>query len=294
MGKVTKEDIAKWEAKRKVKPLLEAIDPKDDFISTKAINALAAIGDPATAPILLRHMASGIYLGMPAEVILKIGGFSGPETIPIYIEMLANTRHLLDRPAATVLDKLGAPTVEPLIGAVSSKDRNTRQWATQLLGTRRDPRAVEPLIAALTDNDGNVRGAAAGSLAQIGDQRAVEPLRTQLAKEGQHSYAERRIREALESLEKGVAPPDTAQGGTVKVTLKIPGAVHGSNAYIGEYTANLPLDVDGPQLLNSIAKNIIWKDQVRFYTGYALVCLREAGVQVGDVLEFVDWGGNFL
>jgi hypothetical protein len=207
---------------------------------------------------------------------------------------------------------MGAVTVEPLVAALKSTDLNTRKWAAQLLGSRRDPRAVKPLIAALDDDDGNMRLITAHALARIGDRRAIEPLKAELAKKRQYDYAESDVREAIEQLEKGAAVPDTSQGETVKVTIRISAAMHGSTEYIGEYKAELPLDTQGPELLNSIAKSIIWRDQVRFYTGYQLVCrngtlrsngggsiekpttLREAGVQAGDAVEFLDWGGSFV
>jgi hypothetical protein len=65
-------------------------------------------------------------------------------------------------------------------------------------------------------------------------------------------------------------------------------------------------------LLNLIVKNIIWKDQVRFSTGYQMKCrnvtlrsdgggsiqkpitLRDASVQASDKVEFYDWGGTFM
>jgi len=312
MGKVTSEDIEKWASKRKVKPLLKAIDKKDTWVSTKAIEALAKIGDPSTVEPLLRHILDGIYVGLPANIIISIGDFSSPKTIPLYIEMLSRNTLQIDNAAATVLNKMGAITVEPLIAALKSTNLSTRKWAANLLGSRRDPRAVEPLIAALDDDDGNMRRSTAKALALIGDRRAIEPLKAELAKKRQHDYAESVVREAIEQLEKGETVPDTSQGETVKVTIKISAAMHGSTEYIGEYNAELPLDAQGPQLLNSIAKSIIWKDQVRFYTGYQLVCrngtlrssgsgsiqkpitLRDAGVQAGDTVELLDWGGSFM
>jgi hypothetical protein len=219
----------------------------------------------------------------------------------------------LNSRAAGALSKIDAHrTLNPLIAALKSPDRKTREWASQLLGSCRDKRAVEPLIAALDDEDGNMRLITAKSLAMIGDSRAIAPLKAELEKKRKNDYAERDVREAIEALEKGEFVPDKNKGETVKVTIKIAGAIHGRSDFIGEYQAELPLDVDGPQLLNSIAKSIIWKDQVCFYTGYQMKCrngtlradgsgsihkpttLREAGVHAGDTLEFYDWGGSFM
>jgi hypothetical protein len=97
----------------------------------------------------------------------------------------------------------------------------------------------------------------------------------------------------------------------IHLTLKISGAIHGSAAHVGSYDVTLPLDMAGPQLLNTIAARIIRPNgPVMYYTGYqlygpwgneALTCdglspktLRTLGAKDGDVVRFIDWGGSFI
>ncbi len=202
--------------------------------------------------------------------------------------------------------------VKPLLETLKKGKLETRKWAAQLLGSYRDKATVEPLIAALDDDDGNMRLITAKALSLIGDPRAIAPLKAELEKKRPHDYAARDIQEAIAALEKGEFVPDKNKNEKVKVTIKISGAMHGRTDLIGTYSAEVPLDLDGPALLNSLAKSIIWQGEVRFYTGYQLSCrkgtlrsdgggsiqkpttLREACVQAGDTLEFYDWGGSFM
>lgn len=310
--KLSSEDIDAWAKNHNVKKLVKALEDDNSYLAKRAAEALAEIGDKSALEALLRFMIKNGSSYALSHAIPGMGSNSDPKLIPLYIQLLAQKDNQTGNAAAFVLDKMGAVTVEPLIEALKSKDLSTRKWASQLLGVQRDPRAVGPLIAALDDDDGNMRLVTAQSLAQIGDRRAIEPLKAELAKKRPHDYAERNVREAIEALEKREFVPDINANETVKVTIKISGLIHGSNQYAGEYQAELPLDSDGPQLLNSIAKKIIWKDQVRFYTGYQLACrngslrsngsgsiqkpvtLRDAGVKAGDTVELIDWGGDFM
>lgn len=203
--------------------------------------------------------------------------------------------------------------VGKLIGALRDEDPFIRQraaWALWMIG---DPQAVEPLIASLGDPSEEVRFFAVSYLGKVGDPRAVEPLVSRWVHEGKLHDA---IREALEKIggpEAGeaLAPMRVLQDKAlaVSVTILIHGRIHDLEDFVGEYNAALPLDVEGPELLNTIAKSIIWKDHDRFYTGYQLICpggtikagggakpstLREAGVKEGDRLELVDGGGFFM
>jgi HEAT repeat protein len=109
--------------------------------------------------------------------------------------------------AATALQAIGGPAVEPLIGVIHDQTSSVRVQAVGVLGRLGDARAIEPLIGVLKDDDDwRVREAAAGgvrgfevsmvepligvlhdlnpsvrlqavrTLADLGDARAVEPL----------------------------------------------------------------------------------------------------------------------
>ena len=66
--------------------------------------------------------------------------------------------------------------MEPLLGVLTSPDRQIRDAVAEALGQIGDARAVEPLSGALADPDGLIHGVVAEALGQIGDARAVEPL----------------------------------------------------------------------------------------------------------------------
>ncbi|MCJ7623775.1 MAG: hypothetical protein MUO76_09750 [Anaerolineaceae bacterium] len=89
--------------------------------------------------------------------------------------------------------------------------------------------------------------------------------------------------------------------------VKVSGPIHGSSDYAGTYEILLPLDLHGDQLLNLIAKHILWDGELRYYSGYQLngpagqltsvdipsKTLRSIGVKESDILEFIDRGGQF-
>lgn len=310
MGKITYQDIEKWESKRDVKKLVKALNTDDFMICDPAAKALVRIGDPSTVEDLVRRVeaSSFRFTSIPA-MIVGIGQVSGPKHIPLFVSLLSSNIFDVPAAAAKVLDQMGDATVEPLIATLASPNLGARQLAASLLGNRRDNRAVAPLMAALDDDDGNMRISVAAALGRIGDPSAIPALEVELEKERPNDYAARHIKNVIAMLEKGEVVPVPEQGGTVKVTIRVTGLIHDSDRHAGDYQADLPLDQAAPHLLNSIAKSIIWKDQVRFYTGYQLICpngtlrsreagppstLREAGVRTGDTLEFVDWGGEFI
>lgn len=309
MGAITTADVAKWASKGKVKKLIKALEEKDDYVVKQAAKSLAAAGDErAVEPLIAAIDRVGRF--DQVDLIAAVGTFRDPRAIPALIKMLGASMSMTREAAAAALDKMGEPTVQPLIETLKSPDLALRKWAAQLLGRRRDARAVEPLMAAIDDPDGNMRLISANALAQIGDARAIPALEAVLAKKYENDYASSDVKAALETLKKGEQA--FIPGGSVKVTIKISGAMHGSTEFIGEYEATLPLDAGGPQLLNTLAKSIMRPDVVRFYTGYQLICPggtlrssgdgtiikpvtpRDAGVTEGAVLEFLDWGGEFM
>jgi len=309
MGAISTADVEKWASKGKVKKLIKALEEKDDYVVKQAAKALVATGDErAVEPLIAAIDRVGRF--DQVDLIAAVGTFRDPRAIPALIKMLGASMSMTGEAAAAALDKMGEPTVLPLIETLKSPDLALRKWAAQLLGRQRDARAVEPLMAAVDDPDGNMRLISAGALAQIGDARAIPALERVLSKQYENDYAKSDVKAALETLKKGEQA--FIPGGNVKVTIKISGAMHGSTEFIGEYEATLPLDAQGPQLLNSLATSILKPGSVRYYNGYQLMCPggtlrssadgsitkpvtpRDAGVTDGAVLEFIDWGGDFI
>ncbi len=105
--------------------------------------------------------------------------------------------------AVEALVQIGAPAVEPLIAALTRKNRWGRvaAGAAQALGEIGDPRAVEPLIGTLVGDkryfvleagtvvpDMWLSVIAATALGKIGDPRAVEPLVATLQAQTREMY----------------------------------------------------------------------------------------------------------
>lgn len=142
---------------RAVEPLIGALDERGT--SEFAAWALGELGDRRAIEPLVAHLGRG-------------SGSNPNEQI------------------ALALVKLGAESVDPLLGALrDGEQRDTRRYAAEALGLLGDPRAVEPLISALDDNDGMVHLAAAKSLGMIRDPRAIAPLASRLDGEAYFAVA---------------------------------------------------------------------------------------------------------
>ena len=85
------------------------------------------------------------------------------------------------REAAIALERVGGPTVDPLIGILRGDDAVARENAAMALGLIEQSRAIAPLVAALDDEVEAVRARSAWALGMIEDSAAVEPLGEALA-----------------------------------------------------------------------------------------------------------------
>ena len=91
------------------------------------------------------------------------------------IEKLNDNDDFVVEDAVGALELKGEEAVEPLIEALSSRKKNIRLHAANLLGVLNDERAIQPLIETLRDNNKLVRREASTSLSRMGD-AAVDPL----------------------------------------------------------------------------------------------------------------------
>jgi phosphoribosyl-ATP pyrophosphohydrolase len=78
--------------------------------------------------------------------------------------------------AVKALSKIGEPSVEAFVQALTDESELVRWEAAMALGELKDEKAVEPLIQALKDKHEWVRWKAAEALGELKDERAVEPL----------------------------------------------------------------------------------------------------------------------
>ena len=190
-----------------IKPLISALNSKEENVKVDAIEALGEIGDEAAVvPLITALEDEGEKVRKEAaDALGKIGD-------PIAQEPLKNTledqKESVSKAAAIALYKLDAPrTIELLITVLEKGDRNERLETIIELGKLGDTRAikplikafnyfqdindlmlivdalrkfgslaVEPLIDALNDRNYIVRFFSAQLLGDIGDTRAIEPL----------------------------------------------------------------------------------------------------------------------
>lgn len=138
--------------------------------ASEAAKALAALGDPAVAPLI-------DVLTDPNPVVRKNAAWAIGEI---------RGSHQVNREAA----------IGPLITLLrKDESRQARQWAAWALGEICDRRAVSDLIDALDDAHGDVRAAAAEALGEIKDRRAIGPL-TQALKD-HHRPVRRKAKNAI-------------------------------------------------------------------------------------------------
>jgi FOG: HEAT repeat len=99
------------------------------------------------------------------------------QNIPAMIRALKHQNLRVQWRAAEALVSLGSPCVEPLISALSNRNKDIRLGCIEVLGEIRDPRAVEPLLGVLEDPSNEIRLQVALALGQIGGEKSIKPLR---------------------------------------------------------------------------------------------------------------------
>ncbi len=175
--------------RRAVPSLVRLLKDETPQVRLAAIEALGAIGHPASAEPLAAALSTASK-NAPSETAER--------------ESLAKA-----------LACVGSAAVKPLMQALSSEDKEARRWAAVALGAIKDPLTVDSLIPKLEDSRSEVRKAAAIALGGIGDSRALKPLIKALANrdlETRRAAAEAlgsiRSEEGTDALMKAVADPN--------------------------------------------------------------------------------------
>lgn len=145
--------------KKAVPSLIAALEDESLQVRIAVIEALGAIGHPASAEPLASALAN---LSRTARSHASRSN-QHPETAEY--EALAKA-----------LAGVGPAAAVPLLRMLESDEREPRRWASYALGLLKDPQAVGPLIEKLEDSRSEVRKAAALALGRIGDSRALKGL----------------------------------------------------------------------------------------------------------------------
>ncbi len=170
--------FAAWELRdmndsRAVDPLISLLENDDSWIVRRnATWSLGDIGDKCATPKLINAFKNpGKYYVIAVEdALIRIDDTTAvPDMIN---ELGGNNAGYAARVLGHLKDKRA---VEPLINALKSGGRFTKEEAIKALGQLGDKKAVEPLIAELSDSNARIRNEACNALVDLGIQ-SVEPL----------------------------------------------------------------------------------------------------------------------
>jgi len=181
--------IAKMKDAHDISGLVRLLNHSDPDIQYHAVEALGEIGDAgAVEPLitLLKHEEVSGVRWKTAESLVKIGA---PSVEPL-IGVLQHPDSDVRWKAAIALGEIRDPrAIGPLIRQLSDTDRFVKSRVAHALGMIGAP-AVHPLIQTLHDGDGNQRWGAAIALGGIKDPAAVDPLILTLADKYENVRAE--------------------------------------------------------------------------------------------------------
>ena len=185
----SRDSIPGMKAARDVRGLIRLLKHRDLDVQYGAAEALGEIGDSGAVEPLIAALKNDEYVGVrwkAAEALSKIGA-------PSVEALIGALRHPDDDvrwKASIALGEIGDPrAIGSLISLLCDEDRFVKSHAALALGTIGEP-AVNPLIRALHEGDGNLRWGAAIALGKIRDPRAIEPLIHALADKYENVRAE--------------------------------------------------------------------------------------------------------
>ncbi len=164
---------ASWELKglireKKTPAILEALLASLNDVEAEVRNncaeALGEIKEPRAVDPLMAALKDPLTLKSAAR---SLGEIKDARAIPALLKIMADPDKQNRECAAAALARIGAPSVEPLLGLLGAADLNTRENAIWALGEIKDPKAIAPLGNLLKDRAMMIRARAAESLGQI-------------------------------------------------------------------------------------------------------------------------------
>jgi HEAT repeat protein len=185
-----------------VKPLIASLTDGSRYIREKAAEALGKTGDSSAVEPLTGALDDEVFkVRANAAQALDALGWKPPndhekisyafakkdwkvlETagVPAVESLVSALTARDDEPdlreqAGRVLERIGAPSVIPLIAVAGDKNARGRREAVKALGAIGDSRALDVLVGALSDDDREVRQTAVKSLSALNDRKALPPL----------------------------------------------------------------------------------------------------------------------
>lgn len=190
-------------------PALIAAMQKNVALDT-VVEALGEIKDPSSVSELIRVMNDGnvhLFTRQRARTALaNIGAPSVKPLIAVMQDKTSRSRDLAIEALGTIrdqravepliaaacetampgtgllgmifasLEKIGPPSVDPLIALLSTKDERMQLFTIGTLGRLKDKRSAEPLLRMLKEGGLAPKTAVVTALGLIGDRRAVEPI----------------------------------------------------------------------------------------------------------------------
>lgn len=181
-----------------VAPLVKLLNTDPDWtVRRRAATSLGLLLDVArangaTAPLIARLTAPGERPEVRAAAAKALGEMRAPEAAGPLAHVLMTNRTGATAELATALQRIGPPSIAPLIPALSHSDPQVRLVATQSIATIGTAAAVGPLGKALSDPDVKVRRAAADALRTLANATILPQLAQALAdKDWQVYYAAR-------------------------------------------------------------------------------------------------------
>ncbi len=180
-GTAAGKDAEPWKG---IDELIDRLGQRD---WSRAVDALAAIGDPAVEPLGRALKDKSIKnWSIQARAINVLAKIGTPEAVAAIIDSLkdAELSEYVRGFAAVALGETGSVSmVEPLTVALGDEKQFVRWKCTQALGMLGHEKCVNSLVLAMKDEDQYVRAAAVRALGEIKSEEPVDDLVRALADE---------------------------------------------------------------------------------------------------------------
>jgi HEAT repeat protein len=152
-------------------PLLK--DPEVE-VRLAACSAIGMFRDPSTFDELANVLLDDPQIEVRQAAVKALGDSRHSAAIPFLMEALRDPfwwfeREQNVRDLLSAIENMGGAVIEPLIEALTDREKTVRKFAIMILGKLRDIRAIEELGMALYDLHHEVSQAAAEALALFGE-----------------------------------------------------------------------------------------------------------------------------